>query len=239
MNIDWSELNNGISEELHDSSIEKKAFLPVLAGAAALAAGAPTVAAIGKKFFPKAHASASQNPYNPYSYAELARKGIVGTAAVGKEVVKAPGRINYMLDSIPGVIDSIGKFAPLAIGGMMLPSLMNKGQQSGGGGQPVVVNNYMGQKPNMLTPRAGVNSLSDPLPKTAENMNKKADVVLKALTDAAKRRMANRVIDSVSHASVDKEEKQKELEIVTKYPEMAKLLEDQENREYLNRLLEH
>ena len=147
-----------------------------------------------------------------------------------------------LIKAAPAIIDNIGRFAPLAMGAMILPSLMGKGQgQQGGAGQPVVVNNYMGQKkPNILTPRQGVHSLSEPMPKMSEFQEKKADIITKALADAAKRRMANKVIDAVTtEEEVEEKRSPEELEVVTKYPEMAKMLEDEQNKAYLNRLLQH
>jgi hypothetical protein len=67
---------------------------------------------------------------------------------------------------------------------------------------------------------------------------KLADVISKALADAAKRRMANKVLDVVTPEDKAVEEKPEELEITTKYPEMAKLLEDEHNKAYLQRLLQ-
>ena len=152
----------------------------------------------------------------------------------GGALMKAPGVINNFLDKVPGWIDNIGTVAPLAIGALAM-SGMNRGGQGGGAGQPVVVNNYMGQKPNMLSPQSGVHSLAD---KMGSLNPKLADVISKALADAAKRRMANKVLDVVTPEDKAVEEKPEELEITTKYPEMAKLLEDEHNKAYLQRLLQ-
>lgn len=244
MNIDYSELERGFATELEKQSIEKHAVLPLIpiaAGMAATAFGPPAIAQIGKTFFPEKHKHWSQEPGNPYSIAEGMRKGVSALGAGTAAAFKAPGYFNQAVDKIPGIIDNIGKFAPLAIGAMMLPSLMGKGQgQQGGAGQPIVVNNYMGQKPNILTPRQGVHSLSEPMPKMSEFQEKKADIITKALADAAKRRMANKVIDAVTtEEEVEEKRSPEELEVVTKYPEMAKMLEDEQNKAYLNRLLQH
>jgi hypothetical protein len=235
MNIDWSKLDEGISEELKASAIEKKAWVPLLAGATAVATtGVPWLMS---KIAPETHRRWSQNPDN------LLYSGGTAANTAAKAVGGGFSGFNKLVDNIPKIVDNVGKVAPLAIGAMMLPSLMNKGQQGGGGGgtgQPVVVNNYMGPKPNALTPRAGVTSLNDPFNKIGELADKKADVITKALADAAKRRMANRVLDTVAAPQENQHElKAEELEVVTKYPEMAKLLEDEQNRAYLNRLLNH
>lgn len=175
----------------------------------------------------------------------VGHKGKQGVSVAG-DVSDAAGVVGdvysgsrALVKALPSIVDNVGKFAPLAIGAMMLPSLMGKGQQ-GGAGQPVVVNNYMGQKPNILTPRQGVHSLSEPMPKMSEFQEKKADIITKALADAAKRRMANKVLDVVTpEEDVEERRSPEELEVVTKYPEMAKMLEDEQNKAYLNRLLQH
>lgn len=243
MNIAWDQLELGMSEELENRRLQKEAVLPVVAlGLGAAAFGPPTVAQIGKTFFPESHRRWSQTPNNPYSVAEMMRKGLVGATAVGSEALKAPARINSLVDKLPGVIDNIGKFAPLAMGAMILPSLMNRNQQQGAAGQPVVVNNYLGgQKPSMISPMQGVNSLTNPLPKMGEFLQKKADIISEALATAAKRRMANKVLDVVSPENIEPDEKEsrnpEELEVITKYPQIAKMLQDEENKAYLNRLL--
>lgn len=246
MNIDYSELEKGFAEELEKQRMEKHAVLPlvpVISGLAAAAFGPPAIAQVGKTFFPEKHKRWSQSPGNPYSIAEGMRKGLSAIGTGTAAAFKTPGYFNQFSDKLPGIIDNIGKFAPLAMGAMMLPSLMGKGQgQQGGAGQPIVVNNYMGQKPNALTPQQGVHSLSDPIPKMSEFQEKKAGVISEALATAAKRRMANRVLDVVAPEEENlKQQKQtpEELEVITKYPEMAKLLEDEQNKAYLNRLLQH
>ena len=90
----------------------------------------------------------------------------------------------------------------------------------------------------MLTPQQGVHSLSSP--KVAQILEKRSDVITKALSDAAKRRMANKVLDVVTPEEGTEEKRSpEELEVVTKYPELAKMLEDEQNKAYLNRLLQH
>jgi hypothetical protein len=72
-------------------------------------------------------------------------------------------------------------------------------------------------------------------------LNKKSDIVTDALARAAQMRIANKVIDSVS--SPDKAtpqpapEEAKKIEIVSKYPEMAEMLKQEENKAYLEKLL--
>jgi hypothetical protein len=78
------------------------------------------------------------------------------------------------------------------------------------------------------------------MPKMSEFQEKKANVITKALSDAAKRRMANKVLDVVTpEEEVQEKRSPEELEVVTKYPELAKMLEDEQNKAYLGRLLQH
>lgn len=226
MNIDYSELERGFAEELQKHAAWNGFMNPLNTGD-----GTGTWNKFKSGF--NTFTAPLRGSFNLGSGAlQAAHKGL-GVLADG------PGTVTGFMNKLPGIIDNVGKVAPLAIGAMMLPSLMGKGQgQQAGGGQPVVVNNYMGQKPNMLTPQQGVHSLSSP--KVAQILEKRSDVITKALADAAKRRMANKVLDVVTpEEEVEENRSPEELEVVTKYPEMAKLLEDEQNKAYLNRLLQH
>jgi hypothetical protein len=237
MNIDYSELERGFTEEMQKEGFWNAADTGDGSGLWNKVKGAWNATTT----FPRMAYNTLEGGIRA---APVVAKGVYSAAQTAadapKNVFNAAQGAYDIYKSIPEAMDNIGKFAPLAIGAMMLPSLMGKGQgQQGGAGQPIVVNNYMGQKPNILTPQQGVNSLSSY--KSASLSEKKADVITKALTDAAKRRMANHVLDVVSpeEAEVQAQQSPEELEIVTKYPEMAKLLEDEENKAYLGRLLQH
>jgi hypothetical protein len=95
------------------------------------------------------------------------------------------------------------------------------------------ININTGKPPTMLDyDQQGVNSFN----KFAHF--KLADVVTEALANAAKRRMANVVIDQmIPPPEQDKHKQTAELDITSKYPEMEKLLADQQNKAYLRRLL--
>jgi hypothetical protein len=62
---------------------------------------------------------------------------------------------------------------------------------------------------------------------------------------AARNRVANHVLNEVTKTSPSgageraklTEENPKKIELTSKYPELAKLLEDEENKAYLNKLL--
>ena len=70
---------------------------------------------------------------------------------------------------------------------------------------------------------------------------KQANIVVDSLANAVRSRMANKVIDKVvapsSQEERPSERSEKEIELTSKYPEMSKLLEDKQNKAYLERLL--
>jgi hypothetical protein len=73
------------------------------------------------------------------------------------------------------------------------------------------------------------------------DMVKHAGLVSTALGNVVKNRMANQAVDSLLHTT-PKEERlsqppQEEIEIAVKNPEVLKLLENEQNKAYLNRLL--
>jgi hypothetical protein len=229
MKLDWNELNKGVSSEM-----EKQAWNGFV--------DTKLDTGDGKGFWNNAKKGINFLTAVPSATFNLT-SGLLQTAYGGARLLAdGPGAAGRLINKqIPTLVDNVGKLAPLAIGALAIPALMKRKQQGGSGdaNQPVIVNNYLGRKPTILDPQSGVNSLSTP--KTASLADKQADAVIKLLADAAKRRMANKVLDTVATSKPEEEEKKdgKELEVVTKYPEVAKLLEDEQNRAYLNRLLEH
>ena len=230
MKLDFKELERGIKETL--SKTGEDYFKPLdttnsSTVGKAIKGTANVVSAIPRWATNKGISTfqGAKNTYNDLSALAGGAGGLLGGAA-------------SLVRNAPKIIDTIGTYAPLAMGAMLLPSL--SGGSQGGAGQPVVVNNYMGQRPNALNSQSGVNTLQESFGKAGEALDKKAEGVAEALVSAAKRRMANKVLDTVATPEKHPEEKsQEELEIVTKYPEMAKLLENEQNRAYLNRLLAH
>jgi hypothetical protein len=227
MNIDWNELDKGISEEMQKQAWNGFVDTKLDTGD-------------GKGFWNNAKKGINFLTAVPSATFNLT-SGALQTAYGGARLLAdGPGAVSRLINKqIPTLIDNVGKFAPLAMGALAIPALMKRKRQGGSGNsdQPIVVNNYLGRKPTMLDPQSGVNSLSTP--KMASLADKQADAVIKILADAAKRRMANKVLDTVATSKPEEEKKSdKELEVVTKYPEVAKLLEDEQNRAYLNRLLD-
>lgn len=145
----------------------------------------------------------------------------------------------------------------LLLGGLALNSLFGKKKERQfgppqGGGQNININLGGGAAPGMFGyHRAGVTSLGAPTGLTSNygmdnkfgmDMVKHAGLVSTALGNVVKNRMANQAVDSLLHTT-SKEERsspqpsQEEIEIAVKNPEVLKLLENEQNKAYLNRLL--
>jgi hypothetical protein len=144
----------------------------------------------------------------------------------------------------------------LLLGGLALNSLFGKKKERQfgspqGGGQNININLGGGAAPGMFGyHRAGVTSLGAPTGLTSNygmdnkfgmDMVKHAGLVSTALGNVVKNRMANQAVDSLLHTT-PKEERpaqpsQEEIEIAVKNPEVLKLLENEQNKAYLNRLL--
>jgi hypothetical protein len=88
-----------------------------------------------------------------------------------------------------------------------------------------------GQKPAFFN-NNNVGSLANP------TFNKQADVV-DLLSRTLQARVANKMLDKVVESGESKKSPShnKEIEITSKYPEMANILKNEENKAYLERLL--
>lgn len=110
----------------------------------------------------------------------------------------------------------------------------------GAGGQPVINVNVGGGSriPALLDQAPG--AVSGFSTKYGELASKQADIISETLLNAAKNRVANKLIDKAiskpSEASGEKTESKK-LEIVSKHPKIKELLKDEKNKEYLERLI--
>lgn len=135
---------------------------------------------------------------------------------------------------IKNVFGDYGKLAlPVGILGFLALTHLFRGQK-GGGAQNININLGGSTAPAMFT-SSGVRSMSD---REVVAMQKEADMVTDALANAVKNRLANKVIDKVIAEPASAEQKEdKQLEIVSKYPEMAALLKDEQNKAYLERLM--
>jgi hypothetical protein len=210
MQIDLFEAFKGYSEELH-----KQAEVPKLNNYAS--AGADTS---GNFIGAAGNAAASTGGY-------ALDKGLDAIGYIGGKIK------DRVLNS------DLGK-AAIPIGGALLANSLGGLPGTGGAPQPVqpqsVNVNFQlpGQKPAFFNNNNNtVGSLINP------TFNKQADVA-ELLNRTIQARIANSVIDKVVDGSKDNKKPhthQKEIEITSKYPEMSKILENKENKAYLERLL--
>ena len=144
----------------------------------------------------------------------------------------------------------------LLLGGLALNSLLGKKKERQygppqGGGQNININLGGGAAPGMFGyHRAGVSSLGAPTGLTSNygmdnkfgmDMVKHAGAVSTALGNVVKNRIANQAVDTLMNVKPESDrshtEEQKKIELAVKDPEVLKLLENEQNQAYLNRLL--
>ena len=152
----------------------------------------------------------------------------------------------------------LGQIAPLAMGGIMA---MNGGGGASHAASGAQTNGYYGPR-SLITHNPGkVTSLSSPTVGPANYANPvlreqaqmtmpkvaAAGAAVDSLMWAARNRLANNVLNQVTKTnplgmdlSSDeaKRVEEKKLEITTKYPELAHLMEKEENKAYLRRLMQ-
>jgi hypothetical protein len=163
--------------------------------------------------------------------------------------------LNSMLGEGAGrvLMPALGMGA-LTLGANYLLGGNKKRRYAGGHGQAPVVNVNIGgggQNPGILNySRSGVQSLSSPVNlsssygmdnKYGMDMVKHASGVTELLTKAVQQRAINKAIDKFQEASLfpqhENSPEEEEIEITSKYPEVAKLLKDEQNKAYLDRIL--
>jgi hypothetical protein len=143
--------------------------------------------------------------------------------------------------------------APLGIAAIMGGGMLGGGGGNSGGGGTNITNNYYGGggggKPSMLNRAPGVHSMNSPVvanagpssstPKTGSF--KLAKLLLDPLLAASERRVANDVLNKLAPPEQPKPAQapssEAEVELVSKHPEIAKLLEDEQNKAYLEKLI--
>jgi hypothetical protein len=140
----------------------------------------------------------------------------------------------------------------LVLGANYLLGGNKKRRYAGAHGQAPVINVNVGgggQNPGMLNySRSGVQSLGAPVNlsssygmdnKYGMDMVKHAFDVTELLTKAVQQRAINKAIDKFQEVPTQTESTpaEEEIEITSKYPEVAKLLKDEQNKAYLDRLL--
>lgn len=166
-----------------------------------------------------------------------------GAAATGVGV-KGTGMAQNALQGVGSFVDSAKTWAPMG-----LAALFGMGGAGGAKQQGRVVNNYLPSKlrPSYLTPDPGtVSSISSP--RAYASSVKQADDIFDSLGDALKRRIANSVVNEVTQTNplgmrIDDNTESSHthpsvVELTSKYPEMQKLLKDEKNKAYLQKLLQ-
>jgi len=157
--------------------------------------------------------------------------------AVGSGVDKlrevAPGVVDGITNVIPGVVGILG---PLMLMRMLEGNKQQQPTTGPGGGVTVNVNNGGGGYRGGYTANS-VGNLSDGL---KFGSLKLADVVTDALANAVRNRVANKAIDGLiggAKSPTARPQEEEGLQIISRDPAMAKLLADEKNKAYLNRLL--
>jgi hypothetical protein len=224
MNIDWTELAKGISTELSDNS-EKTAGVPLgtLArkGGAMLAKNLPYVGTL-------AHGASAVGDVMSGDYlgaALNAGAGIANLTPITAPIGIALDAANMARGLFGGSKETPQSQPPkFDMSHLQLPTQPQPQQQI----PPMAIN--MGAR--------GVNSLSTPPLKLAAA---KTASMVDAVENALRGRMINKALDKVmmpaENAVQAPVKSEKELELVSQHPEMAKLLEDKQNKAYLQRLL--
>ena len=132
----------------------------------------------------------------------------------------------------------LGALGAFGLGKLLFGGKRKRRFNGPGGNAPININiGGQGKLPSLLDYSGNVGSLSSP--STLKYGSEKSAAIVDVIANATKNRLANQIIDKAiagkpQEAAASKE---KELEIVSKYPEMAKLLEDQQNKAYLERLM--
>jgi len=138
--------------------------------------------------------------------------------------------VNAAREGISSAIDTAGQYLPQALG-----MLSGTGRSSipGMPRGPLSIN-VSKSTPTMFSGALrGVNTMGEGLKLGAE---KQADI-FDAVGGVALRRTINKALDTASAPAKLEAPHEKELEIVSEYPEMAQLLKDKQNKAYLERLL--
>jgi hypothetical protein len=118
------------------------------------------------------------------------------------------------------------------------------GMRGNKGGQPQFMPPQQGGRSLLGVNPAGVSTLTSPKIGPMNNI-KFANAIYDPLIWAARNRVANHVLNEVtktnplgmSEATKTTQENPKQLELVSKYPELEELLKDEQNKAYLNKLL--
>jgi len=166
-----------------------------------------------------------------YNTLSKAYHGVAGALGKANDSVKAVGT-GLLGDNALG-----NNLLPLG-GAALLAYLMTRDRNRGSGGQGQNINinvggGGQGRTPAFFNRLGDVNSLSD-----AKFASLKEAGVADAVSKAIQTRAINKVLDKAEEEGrAESKPSEKEVEITSKYPEMQKMLEDKQNKAYLERLL--
>jgi hypothetical protein len=244
MKIDWTEFKKGFDQEQvkegaaggklvgeildgvkNTGSRIWETIKPLIGRKGGVPAPAPHV--------PKPHVPAPDVPVNPSKGVNPIKPAVAaGTVFAGKGVIEeGKNKLNELASLVGNTLGA----AP-----GLLSSLF-----SGQGRMP-----QAGSAPGYVLPpqRGGVSSWKNPL--TVYNSNQpffKRAGIMDDVTDAARKRVVNSVLNEVTKTNplgVDSPRQQpiphnteKEIQLVSEYPEIKEMLKNEENKAYLERLL--
>lgn len=139
-----------------------------------------------------------------------------------------------------GVMDTVGKYAPVAMAGMAAlggagnkANAMTQGYRPAGPRPMSVLNTGTMDPHSLAAPRMFEEKL-------AAYLQKKASIV-DAFAGAAGRKMVDNVLNTAIAPTDNPAEahaKEKEIELTSKYPEIAEMLKNEQNKAYLEKLLQ-
>ena len=168
----------------------------------------------------------------PHPAAQAGMWGL-DAANLGRQAIG--GVKNYVSDAM----GTVGKYAPLLMGGLMAMSGKNNQQQQ------MPYPPYYGPRQRSIldTTNMDPHSLGAPqmfAEKLAAHLRKKAGIV-DAFAGAVGRKAVDSVVNAAAPSTADvaaaQKAKEKELELTSKYPEIEHMLENAQNKAYLEKLL--
>jgi hypothetical protein len=208
MNLNWTELQSGFSSELEKKAKKVKYPKPKPAPKQPTPAPAPT---------------STQKPNIPSMVGAAATGAGLGTAGIAAA--------NYLTSGVGGQLQGLAAYLPALIG------LAGAGGTAGSLPSKFPTIHVTTKNPPTILdlPSNQVGSLNSP------NMGAKFIKSANVLERIVQNRIANSAIDNIFGSNIKKVEDntaQKKLEIVSKYPELAAMLEDEQNKAYLEKLLQ-
>ena len=237
MKIDWSELQKGFDEE----QVKEAGIGSALKGIGGkLIEGIKNMLGRGGKPAPHAPAPHASTPHAPAPHAAPRGSNVgkaVGAGVAAASIPAAYNAYNSAKNWLGNSAEGVAEAAP------DLLSLMN---QSAGGQSA----SRGGSSPGYMLPpqHGGVSTWRNPLSvhNPSQPVFKRAGI-MDDVADVARKRVVNSVINEVTKTNpfgVDSprpqmapQNSEKEIQLVSEYPEIKEMLKNEENKAYLERLL--